>query len=82
MTQAFLVDYLALSSRILLNIFGPIATLLIVQSKGWYVYPAFLRESPAFPFLCLETQPMTFVRTKAFYIVLLGYVGLCPIAGR
>jgi hypothetical protein len=34
-TQAFIIDYLALSSRLLLNTIGPVLTLFVVQSKGW-----------------------------------------------
>lgn len=34
-TQAFIIDYLALSSRLLLNSIGPVLTLFVVQSKGW-----------------------------------------------
>lgn len=34
-TQSLIVDYLALSSRILLQGVGPIITLFLVQAKGW-----------------------------------------------
>jgi hypothetical protein len=35
-TQALVIDFIALGSRLSLNrIIGPILTLLIVQSKGW-----------------------------------------------
>ena len=33
--QAFVIDFLALDTRILLHLCGPVVTLLIVQSKGW-----------------------------------------------
>ena len=33
--QAFLVDFLALNTRILLRLVGPVLSLLIVQSRGW-----------------------------------------------
>jgi hypothetical protein len=35
LTQSLIVDYLALSSRILLQGVGPIITLFLVQAKGW-----------------------------------------------
>ena len=34
-TQALVIDYLALGSRFSLKWLGPLPTLLIVQSKGW-----------------------------------------------
>ena len=34
-TQLFVIDFLALNTRILLNLIGPVVTLLVVQSKGW-----------------------------------------------
>lgn len=34
-TQALIIDYLALGSRFSLQWFGPVVTLLVVQSKGW-----------------------------------------------
>jgi len=33
--QGFIIDFLALGSRAMIRIVGPIVTLLIVQSKGW-----------------------------------------------
>ena len=35
MTEIFLIDFLALKTRFLLRILGPLFTLLIVQAKGW-----------------------------------------------
>lgn len=34
-TQIFLIDFIALNTRIMLNLLGPVLTLLVVQSKGW-----------------------------------------------
>jgi hypothetical protein len=34
-TQKFVIDYLALRSRIVVWLFGPLVTLFIVQAKGW-----------------------------------------------
>lgn len=34
-TQAVVIDFLALETRILLRLVGPVITLLLVQSKGW-----------------------------------------------
>ena len=34
-TQAFVIDFLALGTRVLLYLLGPILTLLLVQAKGW-----------------------------------------------
>lgn len=34
-TQGLLIDYLALGSRLSLHWFGPLVTLVVVQSKGW-----------------------------------------------
>jgi hypothetical protein len=34
-TEVFLIDFLALQTRLVLKLFGPLVTLLIVQSKGW-----------------------------------------------
>lgn len=34
-TQSIVIDFLALSSRVMLNTVGPVVTLLVVQSKGW-----------------------------------------------
>ena len=36
-TQSFVVDFLVLGSRFALRCLGPVVTLLLVQSKGWYV---------------------------------------------
>lgn len=35
LTEMFLIDFLALKTRLLLRLLGPLVTLLIVQSKGW-----------------------------------------------
>eukprot|EP00977_Amphora_coffeiformis_P012336 scaffold3043_cov180-Amphora_coffeaeformis.AAC.28 len=34
-SQIFVVDFIALNTRIMLNLVGPVLTLLVVQSKGW-----------------------------------------------
>ena len=34
-TQVFIIDFIALNTRIMLNLVGPVLTLLVVQSKGW-----------------------------------------------
>ena len=34
-TETFIIDFLALKTPILMRMFGPLVTLLIVQSKGW-----------------------------------------------
>jgi hypothetical protein len=39
--QAFMIDFLALDTRLLLNVIGPVMTLLLVQSKGWPFLMAF-----------------------------------------
>ena len=36
-TQSFVIDFLVLGSRFSLRCLGPVVTLLLVQSKGWYV---------------------------------------------
>lgn len=33
--QSILIDFLSLSSKIVLKVFGPLITLFVVQSKGW-----------------------------------------------
>jgi hypothetical protein len=35
LTESFVVDFLALRTRLTLRLFGPMFTLLLVQSKGW-----------------------------------------------
>ena len=35
LTESFIVDFLALRTRFTLKLFGPMFTLLLVQSKGW-----------------------------------------------
>jgi hypothetical protein len=34
-TEVLFIDFLALQTRLVLRLFGPVVTLLIVQSKGW-----------------------------------------------
>jgi hypothetical protein len=34
-TQAFIIDFLAIRTTLTIKLFGPMVTLLIVQSKGW-----------------------------------------------
>ena len=34
-SQIFIIDFIALNTRIMLDLVGPVLTLLVVQSKGW-----------------------------------------------
>jgi len=40
-TGLFIVDYLAMRTRMFVRLFGPLVTLVIVQSKGWPITALF-----------------------------------------
>jgi hypothetical protein len=44
-TQALVIDYLALRSKLIVRLFGPFVTLYIIQSKGWPLVMVSARES-------------------------------------
>ena len=62
-TGILLIDFLALKTRVLLRMFGPIATLIFVQSKGW----PFQMGSWAFFSLLLNSGDNPFARHWLFY---------------
>jgi hypothetical protein len=62
-TQMFFIDYLALKTMVLLRAFGPVATLMIVQSKGW----PFQIGASAIYSLILNSGDNKFARHWLFY---------------
>ncbi|GKY99022.1 hypothetical protein MPSEU_000857900 [Mayamaea pseudoterrestris] len=50
-TQSILIDFLGLETKVLLRIFGPVLSLLIVQSKGW---PCVLLFWAVYDFILLQ----------------------------
>jgi hypothetical protein len=62
-TGILLIDFLALKTRVLLRMFGPVATLIFVQSKGW----PFQMGSWAFFSLLLNSGDNPFARHWLFY---------------
>lgn len=51
MTQAIVIDFLGLETKILLRMLGPVLSLLIVQSKGW---PCILMFWAVYDFILLH----------------------------
>ena len=62
-TGILLIDFLALKTRVLLRMFGPIATLIFVQSKGW----PFQLASWAFFSLLLNSGDNDFAKHWLYY---------------
>lgn len=63
MTEIVIIDFLALKTRIFLKIFGPLVSLMVVQSRGW----PFIMTWWAFYDLCMLTGDGPFANHWLFY---------------
>mmetsp|Transcript_26351 Transcript_26351/g.44013 ORF Transcript_26351/g.44013 Transcript_26351/m.44013 type:complete len:1247 (+) Transcript_26351:137-3877(+) len=69
MTEMIIIDFLALKTRIFIKIFGPLVSLMVVQSKGW----PFLITWWACYDLCMLTGDGPFANHWLFYQ---NYIGV------